>query len=100
VAVDSRLRGNERKRCSGVDLVQVHAGDPLFSGFATGSRYSIHSPPTKHEVSDHHGRALSPTTVMTVMFSNMVHDRARLGFRAIHKMDNIRFLSGVIWGNA
>jgi len=33
------------------------------------------------------------------MLSNIVvHDRARLGFRAIHKLGNIRFLSGVIWG--
>jgi len=40
--------------------------------------------------------------VMTkVMLANIVvHDRAHLGFRAIHKMGNISFLSGVIWGNA
>jgi hypothetical protein len=45
---------------------------------------------------------LSPTTVMTgVMFANIVvHDEAHRGFRAIHKMNNIRSLSGVIWGNA
>jgi hypothetical protein len=28
----------------------------------------------------------------------VVHDRAHLGFRAIHKIGNIRSLSGVIWG--
>jgi hypothetical protein len=45
---------------------------------------------------------LSPTTVMTgVMFANIVvYDEAHRGFRAIHKMNNIRFLSGVIWGNS
>jgi hypothetical protein len=33
------------------------------------------------------------------MLANIVvHDRAHLGFRAIHKMGNIRFLSGVILG--
>ena len=33
------------------------------------------------------------------MLANIgVHDEAHRGFRAIHKMNNIRPLSGVIWG--
>jgi hypothetical protein len=43
---------------------------------------------------------LPPRTVRTdVMLANIVvQDRPHLGFRAIHKMATIRFLSGVIWG--
>ena len=36
-----------------------------------------------------------------VMLANIgVHDEAHRGFRAIHKMNNIRSLSEVIWGHS
>src|SRR6516225_1738858 len=48
-----------------------------------------------------HGRLVANNRHDGVMLANIgVHDEAHRGFRAIHKMNNIRPLSEVIWGNS
>jgi len=49
----------------------------------------------------HHGRLIANNRHDGVMLANIgVHDEAHRGFRAIHKMNNIRSLSEVIWGHS
>jgi hypothetical protein len=42
----------------------------------------------------------APGKAGAISANTVLHDGSTRGFRAIHKMSNVRFLSGVIWGNS
>ena len=92
-AIEQRLRittGKKPKRCP-------PAARCLMSSIivvAIAAQEAMRSP-------HHHGRLVANNRHDRVMLANIgVHDEAHRGFRAIHKMNNIRSLSEVIWGNS